>query len=100
MLDRHMRPNATNTTGQPGRTYRFYTGEPVFEYGAGLSYTTFEYSNSTGKNLVVHLSTVTRYIASIEGKHRYYREGAPAADYITITVKNTGNVAGADVVQV
>lgn len=25
----------------PGRTYRYYTGKPLFEYGQGLSYTTF-----------------------------------------------------------
>ena len=25
----------------PGRTYKFYTGKPVFEFGTGLSYTTF-----------------------------------------------------------
>ena len=32
--------NGTN----PGRTYRFYTGEAIVPFGFGLSYTTFEYS--------------------------------------------------------
>jgi len=27
----------------PGRTYKFYTGTPVFEFGYGLSYTKFQY---------------------------------------------------------
>ena len=27
----------------PGRTYKFYTGTPVFEFGQGLSYTTFTF---------------------------------------------------------
>ena len=27
----------------PGRTYRFYTGNPVLPFGFGLSYTTWEY---------------------------------------------------------
>jgi hypothetical protein len=100
MLDRHMRPNRS-AVGQPGRTYRFYTGQPVFEYGAGLSYTTFEYSNSTEQQrpIVVPAGRVLEYLQSIEGKHRYFREGAPVVDYVNITVKNTGTLPGADVVQ-
>jgi len=26
----------------PGRTYRYYIGTPIFSFGHGLSYTTFE----------------------------------------------------------
>merc|ERR1711907_738598 len=36
----HMRPNATS--GNPGRSYRFYTGTPVFKFGEGMSYSTFD----------------------------------------------------------
>jgi len=28
----------------PGRTYRYYTGQPLWEFGFGLSYTTFNIS--------------------------------------------------------
>ena len=28
----------------PGRTYKFYTGTPVYQFGDGLSYTTFKYT--------------------------------------------------------
>ncbi|HLQ77677.1 MAG TPA: fibronectin type III-like domain-contianing protein, partial [Terriglobia bacterium] len=28
-----------------GKTYRFFTGEPLFTFGYGLSYTTFGYAN-------------------------------------------------------
>merc|ERR1712183_678213 len=40
-FDMQMRPNVS--TGNPGRGYRFYTGDPVFSFGYGLSYTTFSY---------------------------------------------------------
>lgn len=36
-----MRSNPS--TGYPGRTYRFYTGPTVFEFGFGLSYTNYYY---------------------------------------------------------
>ena len=31
-------------TDGPGRSYRYYKGEPVFKFGQGLSYTTFSHS--------------------------------------------------------
>ncbi len=36
LFDMGMRPNATS--GNPGRTYRFYSAEPVFPFGFGLRY--------------------------------------------------------------
>ena len=39
LTDMGMRPNAS--TGNPGRSHRFYTGVPVFAFGEGLSYTSF-----------------------------------------------------------
>lgn len=53
-----------------GHTYRYFRGEPLFKFGHGLSYTTFEYGKAKVKN----------------GK-------------IIIPVKNTGSVTGDEVVQ-
>ncbi|KAG6530925.1 hypothetical protein ZIOFF_004692 [Zingiber officinale] len=39
MTDMRMRPDPA--TGYPGRTFRFYTGKPLFKFGHGLSYTKF-----------------------------------------------------------
>lgn len=42
MSNMNMRPN--QSTGYPGRTYRFFTGKPIWEFGYGLSYSKFSYS--------------------------------------------------------
>jgi beta-glucosidase len=61
-----------------GRTYRYFEGEPLFAFGHGLSYTTFEYSDLT----------VDRR-----------RAGADDTLNVSLNVKNTGSVAGDEVVQ-
>ena len=53
------------------RTYRYFTGEPLFPFGFGLSYTTFEVGKPAYKNNKVY-----------------------------VTVKNTGSVEGTETVQV
>ena len=40
MTDMTLRPSATN----PGRTYKWYTGTPVYSFGFGLHYTTFKFA--------------------------------------------------------
>jgi beta-glucosidase len=61
-----------------GRTYRYFTGEPLFPFGYGLSYTTFEFSNlSFEKN---SLGSGDDLVASVD-------------------VKNTGKMASDEVVQ-
>ena len=57
------------------RTYRYFTGEPLFPFGHGLSYTTFEFSKPAVK---VKGETVM----------------------LTVTVKNTGKVDGTETAQV
>ncbi|KAJ9146411.1 hypothetical protein P3X46_028681 [Hevea brasiliensis] len=41
MTDMRMRPDSSS--GYPGRTYRFYKGQNVFEFGYGLSYSKYSY---------------------------------------------------------
>ena len=55
------------------RTYRYFTGEPLYPFGYGLSYTTFAYSD-------LQIETGERITASV-------------------TVKNTGKREGREVVQ-
>lgn len=61
-----------------GRTYKYFTGEVEYPFGYGLSYTSFQYDN---------LKTAS------EIKPRDSLQ-------ISITVKNTGKLAGDEVVQV
>ena len=61
-----------------GRTYKYFTGTPLYPFGYGLSYSSFEYSN-------LHLS----------------KSIATPSDSITasIEVKNTSAIDGTDVVE-
>ena len=68
----------------PGRSYRFYTGETVYDFGHGLSLTTFSLALASGPASGA-LPT---------------EAGAPSANLTyTVTVTNTGAVAGDEVVQ-
>lgn len=60
------------------RTYRYFTGKPLYPFGYGLSYTTFSYSGLTLPTTPV-------------------QAGQPIA--VEATVTNTGKVAGDEVAQ-
>lgn len=69
----NMRP----VDGSPGRTYRFYTGEPVYSFGFGMSYTTFEYTFLSENDLQIsqfdnsctELSLTVRNVGQRAGDH-------------------------------
>jgi beta-D-xylosidase 4 len=50
MTNMNMRPDPSN--GYPGRTYRFYTGETVYSFGDGLSYSQFTHELIQAPRLV------------------------------------------------
>jgi len=62
-----------------GRTYMYDKNEPLFCFGHGLSYTTFEYSN-------------------LKIDRKELKDGETAG--ITVNIKNTGSMAGDEVVQI
>jgi len=62
-----------------GRTYRYFTGKPLYPFGYGLSYTTFAYADPA-------LSTTG------------LKAGTPL--YVGTRVRNTGTRAGDEVVEV
>ncbi|XP_062517183.1 uncharacterized protein LOC134192460 [Corticium candelabrum] len=68
-----------NGTNSHGLTYRFFTEEPQYSFGFGLSYTTFTYSDLKVNNSMPKACDVIG---------------------ISVTVKNTGDMNGDEVVQV
>jgi len=59
------------------RTYRYFDGEPLYPFGYGLSFTTFEYANACSE-----------------------KGGAGSSVELSVDVKNAGARAGDEVVQV
>ena len=89
MTDFHMRPNSTS--GYPGRTYRFYTGSPVYKFGDGLTYTSFE-------SYLTVPPTVSLDRVSDDLSSRPLRRDAQVVATANVTVVNTGNRDGDEVI--
>ncbi|XP_064999840.1 probable beta-D-xylosidase 7 [Musa acuminata AAA Group] len=51
-----MRMRADPATGYPGRTYRFYNGKPVYQFGYGLSYSSHSYEFEAGAATSIYLN--------------------------------------------
>ena len=65
-------------TESHGRTYRYFEGEPLYPFGFGLSYTSFEFTNPRlNKNKIQSGESVT----------------------LSVDLKNTGKIAGDEIAQ-
>lgn len=69
---------AFNDYSMKGKTYRYFKGAPLYDFGFGLSYSTFKYTNLDIKNEVITGEAVT----------------------INVDVTNSGKLDGDEVVQV
>jgi hypothetical protein len=87
MMDMGMRPNAT--TGNPGRGYRYYTGQAVLPFGFGLSYSTFTFDWSGLTNPSILSARNLQYDLELHGPSLL-----PLKTVLTIEVNvtNTGAV--------
>lgn len=72
--DYNIQANGSN----PGHTYQYYSNDPIYPFGYGLSYTSFEYSNPTIDKTSVDANGTVAF---------------------TVDVTNTGDKAGQEVVQ-
>ena len=91
VTDMNMRPDGKYN---PGRTYKFYTGDPVYSFGHGLSYTTFNYSalDSTAELWALNIDLVQRLVAAADGSGSADVQ-VPLLSY-HVNVTNTGSRAG------
>lgn len=63
MTDMRMRPQPS--TGYPGRTYRFYQGNPVYKFGDGLSYSNYAYKFASVSQEVISLTRSEKSVEAI-----------------------------------
>lgn len=105
MSDMNMRADLSR--GYPGRTYRFYTGERVYGFGEGLSYSNFKYKlvsvpnkislsgslkSGSGKNILHQAGEGLEYI------HVDELESCNSLTfYVHVSVMNLGDMDGSHV---
>ncbi|KAF8583909.1 glycoside hydrolase family 3 protein [Ramaria rubella] len=82
MTDMSLRPSSTN----PGRTYKWFTGTPVFEFGHGLHFTTFK---SSWKQTPAAQFDISSLVRAHDGSSPL--DLAPFETF-TVDVQNTGKV--------
>ena len=86
LKDMRMRPD--DSSGYPGRTYRFYTGgDEVFRFGDGLTYTTFTQSLSL-ETPTLSAEVLRNHVASTSLLSKLRHEAALES---TVHVSNSGS---------
>lgn len=103
MTDMGMRPDPARN--YPGRSYRFYKGPVVYQYGHGLSYTKFTHSIAQAPaQLTVHIDGRKATLMNSTVANRAVRVTHLKCDGLTIPihvdVKNEGDLDGAHTVMV
>ncbi|KAF2179690.1 glycoside hydrolase family 3 protein [Zopfia rhizophila CBS 207.26] len=85
MTDMALRPGPNN----PGRTYKWYTGTAVFEFGHGLHYTNFSASVNSEFEESYDISDL---VSTCEGGNEKYSDRCSfTTSPIQVEVTNTGN---------
>uniref|UniRef100_A0A0V0IRA2 Putative beta-D-xylosidase 7-like n=1 Tax=Solanum chacoense TaxID=4108 RepID=A0A0V0IRA2_SOLCH len=99
MNDMRMRP--VSSYGYPGRTYRFYNGPKVFEFGYGLSYANYSYSFASVSENQLHfknpkVNKVTKHssVLNIAVSDVGLEVCNNAMITVKVGVKNGGEMAG------
>ncbi|OMO94252.1 hypothetical protein COLO4_16442 [Corchorus olitorius] len=95
MTDMRIRPEPSS--GYPGRTYRFYQGPKVFEFGYGLSYSNYSYEFLSIKQNKVYLNNQSSDKLAV-GYKSVSDMGTQLCENtkfpVTVGVQNNGEMAG------
>jgi beta-D-xylosidase 4 len=87
MSDMSLRPGPNN----PGRTYKWYNGTAVFEFGSGLHYTNFTAQIQSSLQQRYSISTL---LATCRASNATYLDRCPfSPSTLEVTIGNTGNVS-------
>lgn len=98
-----MRMRAEPSSGYPGRTYRFYKGPKVYEFGYGLSYSTYSYklSSATQNKLYLNLPSSGNTTVESSDSVRYHPVSELSEEFcetksvsVSVGVENQGEIAG------
>lgn len=89
MTDMALRPGKQN----PGRTYKWYTGTPIYEFGYGMHYTNFTATiSSSALSQTYDIATIMTSCASTVANGTVnYPDLCPFAS-IPVSIYNTGSV--------
>ncbi|CAN1327185.1 Beta-D-xylosidase 4 [Linum perenne] len=100
MTNMNMRPD--NSTGYPGRTYRFYTGETVYTFGDGLGYSEFSHKlirapKSVSVGLRPDHACYSSECESVDAAEEICGGGGGVVD-VHLRVRNRGKMQGSHTV--